>query len=66
LVQHNGLPVAIIVSTTLADLEAAAGTGLTAVHHLNIYARDRGCTAPGCDVKGYYCEVHRPKRLDAP
>ena len=30
LVQHNGLPVAIIVSTTLADPEAAAGKGLTA------------------------------------
>jgi len=23
-----------------------------------LYARDRGCTAPGCGVKGYYCEVH--------
>ncbi|WP_131813367.1 HNH endonuclease signature motif containing protein, partial [Mycobacterium kubicae] len=22
------------------------------------YAKDRGCTAPGCDVTGYYCEVH--------
>jgi hypothetical protein len=23
-----------------------------------LYAKDRGCTAPGCDVVGYYCEVH--------
>jgi Domain of unknown function (DUF222) len=27
--QHNGLPVSIVVSTTLQDLEAAAGKGLT-------------------------------------
>lgn len=27
--QHNGLPVSIIVSTTLGELEAAAGRGLT-------------------------------------
>jgi hypothetical protein len=23
-----------------------------------LYARDRGCTHPGCDVSGYWCEVH--------
>jgi hypothetical protein len=23
-----------------------------------LYAKDRGCTAPGCDVPGYLCEVH--------
>jgi hypothetical protein len=98
--QHNGLPASIIVSTTLAELEAAAGKGLTgggtilpisdvirltrhAHHYLAIfddkgkalalyhtkrlaspaqrivlYAKERGCSAPGCDVKGYYCEVH--------
>jgi Domain of unknown function (DUF222) len=97
--QHNGLPASIIVSTTLAELEAAAGRGLTgggsilpmsdvirlarhARHYLAIfdkgkalalyhnkrlaspaqrivlYAKDRGCTAPGCTVPGYYCEVH--------
>ncbi|WP_116645558.1 13E12 repeat family protein, partial [Mycobacterium kubicae] len=96
--QHNGLPASIIVTTTLRDLEAAAGKGLTgggallpmsdvirlsrhAHHYLAIfdrgkalalyhtkrlaspaqrivlYAKDRGCTAPGCDVTGYYCEV---------
>lgn len=97
--QHNGLPAAIVVTTTLDDLESAAGKGLTgggtilpmsdvirlarhAHHYLAIfdrgralalyhakrlaspgqrivlYARDRGCTAPGCDVAGYYGEVH--------
>ncbi|OOK79344.1 hypothetical protein BZL30_1936 [Mycobacterium kansasii] len=23
-----------------------------------LYARDRGCSASGCDVTGYFCEVH--------
>ena len=89
----------IVVTTTLKDLEAAAGTGLTgggsllpmsdvirlarhAHHYLAIfdkgnalalyhtkrlaspgqrivlYAKDRGCTRPGCDVPGYWSEVH--------
>ncbi|OIN82116.1 HNH endonuclease [Mycobacterium malmoense] len=97
--QHNGLPASIIVTTTLAELEAAAGRGLTgggtllpmsdvirlarhARHYLAIfdkgkalalyhtkrlaspaqrivlYAKDRGCTRPGCDAPGYWCEVH--------
>ncbi len=97
--QHNGLPAAIIATTTLAELEAAAGQALTgggtilpmsdvirlarhAHHYLAIfdkgktlalyhtkrlaspaqrivlYAKDRGCSAPGCTVGGYYCEVH--------
>jgi hypothetical protein len=97
--QHNGLPASIIVTTTLAELEAAAGKGLTgggtilpmsdvirlarhARHYLAIfdkgkalalyhtkrlaspaqrivlYAKDRGCSAPGCTVPGYYSEVH--------
>ncbi|ASQ86760.1 HNH endonuclease signature motif containing protein [Mycobacterium intracellulare] len=97
--QHNGLPASIIVTTTLAELEAAAGRGLTgggtivpmsdvirlgrhAHHYLAIfdkgkalalyhtkrlaspgqrivlYAKDRGCTAPGCTVSGYLSEVH--------
>jgi hypothetical protein len=97
--QHNGLPASIVVTTTLTELEAAAGKGLTgggtllpmsdvirlarhAHHYLAIfdngralalyhtkrlaspgqrivlYAKDRGCSAPGCDVAGYYCEVH--------
>ncbi len=97
--QHNGLPASIVVTTTLKELEAAAGRGLTgggtllpmsdvirlardARHYLAIfdkgkalalyhtkrlaspaqrivlYAKDRGCSAPGCTVPGYYCEVH--------
>lgn len=97
--QHNGLPASIIVSTTLADLEAVAGQGVTGggtrlpisdvirlarhAHHylavfdqskpvalyhtkrlasagqrIVLYAKDLGCSAPGCDVGGYYCEVH--------
>ncbi len=97
--QHNGLPASIIVTTTLAELESAAGRGLTgggtilpmndvirlarhAHHYLAIfdegkalalyhnkrlaspgqrivlYAKDRGCSAPGCTTPGYYCEVH--------
>jgi hypothetical protein len=97
--QHNGLPASIVVTTTLQELEAAAGRGLTgagtilpmsdvirlarhAHHYLAIfdkgkavslyhtkrlaspsqrivlYAKDRGCSAPGCTVPGYYCEVH--------
>jgi len=23
-----------------------------------LHAKDRGCTAPGCDAPGYRCEVH--------
>lgn len=97
--QHNGLPASIIVTTTLAELEAAAGIARTgggsrlpltdvirlashARHYLAIfdgakplalyhakrlaspaqrimlYAKDRGCTRPGCSVSPYYCEVH--------
>lgn len=97
--QHNGLAASIVVTTTLADLEAAAGTALTGggtvlpmsdvirlarhAHHylavfangkplalyhtkrlaspgqrIVLYAKDRGCSAPGCGVGGYYCEVH--------
>lgn len=96
--QHNGLPVTVIVSTTLKELEQGAGKALTgggsllpmsdvirmgrhAHHYLAIfdqgkpiglyhtkrlaspgqrivlYAKDRGCTRPGCDVPGYWCEV---------
>jgi hypothetical protein len=97
--QHNGLPASIIVTTTLQELEAGAGRGLTgggtllpmsdvirlgshAHHYLAIfdkgkalalyhtkrlaspaqrivlYATDRGCTFPNCEVPGYLCEVH--------
>lgn len=97
--QHNGLPASIVITTTLADLQAAAGHGRTGggtrlpmsdvirlarhAHHylavfdnakpvtlyhtkrlaspgqrLVLYAKDRGCTAPGCTVPGYLSEVH--------
>jgi hypothetical protein len=96
----NGLPVTVIVSTTLAELESAAGHALTAggtlipmadlirmaahAHHylaifdgngralhlgrskriaspdqrIVLYAKDRGCTAPGCTAPAYHCQVH--------
>jgi Domain of unknown function (DUF222) len=97
--QHNGLPVSIVVTTTLKELEAAAGKALTgggtlvpmsdvirwashAHHYLAIfdngkalalyhtkrlaspaqriilYAKDRGCTKPGCDVPAHHSQVH--------
>ncbi len=97
--QHNGLPVSIVVTTTLKDLEAAAGKALTAggtlvpmsdvirwaghAHHylaifsrgktlalyhskrlaspaqrIVLYAKDRGCTKPGCDAPAYHSQVH--------
>ncbi len=97
--QHNGLPASIIVTTTLRELEAGTGRGLTgggtllpmsdvirlashAHHYLAIfdkgkalalyhtkrlaspgqrivlYAKDRGCSFPDCDVAGYFTEVH--------
>ncbi|WP_424075206.1 HNH endonuclease signature motif containing protein [Mycobacterium sp.] len=97
--QHNGLPVSIIVTTTLKELQDAAGRGRTgggtllpmsdvirlasranhylaifeggkalALHHtkrlaspaqrIMLYAKDRGCTKPGCDAPAYHSEVH--------
>ncbi|WP_374021838.1 HNH endonuclease signature motif containing protein [Mycobacterium sp. HNNTM2301] len=97
--QHNGLPVSIVVTTTLQELEAAAGKALTAggtlvpmsdvirwaghAHHylaifdrgrslalyhakrfaspgqrIMLYAKDRGCTRPGCDASAYHSQVH--------
>ena len=98
---HNGLPVTVIVSTTLQELAAGTGRAVTgsgtvlpmrdairmaahAYHYLAVfdehsgrplylgrsrriatpdqrvvlYAKDRGCTHPGCDAPGYWCEVH--------
>ncbi len=98
---HNGLPVTVIVSTTLQELTSGAGRAVTgggtllpmrdvirmarhAYHYLAVfdehssrplylgrsrriaspdqrvvlYAKDRGCTHPGCDVPGYWCQVH--------
>ncbi|OMC56106.1 hypothetical protein A5747_09955 [Mycobacterium sp. IS-836] len=97
--QHNGLPVSIVVTATLQELEAAAGKALTGggtlvpmsdvirwaghAHHylalfdnakplalyhakrlaspaqrIMLYARDRGCTRPGCDAPAYHSQVH--------
>ena len=28
------------------------------MHNLYLHAQDRGCTRPGCDVPGYWCEAH--------
>ncbi|MGZ4515154.1 MAG: HNH endonuclease signature motif containing protein [Mycobacterium sp.] len=98
---HNGLPVTVVVSTTLQELTAGTGRAVTgggtvlpthdvirmarhAYHYLAVfdehsgrplylgrsrriatpdqrivlYAKDRGCTHPGCDAPGYWCEVH--------
>lgn len=99
--QHNGLPVTVIVSATLDQVQSAAGYATTAggcrlpmsdvirmaahAHHylaifdshshcplylgrsrriasadqrIVLHATDRGCSAPGCSVPGYLCEVH--------
>ena len=99
--KHNGLPVTIIATATLDQLQNAAGYAVTAggtllpmgdiirmaghaYHYLAIFdshtecplylgrtrriasadqrivlhAKDRGCTAPGCNVPGYLCEAH--------
>ena len=98
---HNGLPVTVIVSTTLQELTTGAGRAVTGAgtvlpmrelirmashsHHylavfdqhtrrplylgrtrriaspdqrVVLYAKDRGCTHPGCDVPGDRCQVH--------
>ncbi|WP_156432720.1 HNH endonuclease signature motif containing protein [Mycobacterium sp. M26] len=99
--QHHGLPVTVVVSATLQELQERTGHGVTgggalvpmedvirmasrAYHYLALFdgvsgqtlwlgrskrlasadqrivlhARDRGCTAPGCTVPGYGCQVH--------
>ncbi|OBF01602.1 HNH endonuclease signature motif containing protein [Mycobacterium sp. 852002-10029_SCH5224772] len=99
--RHNGLPVAVIVSTTLQELTSGTGRAVTgggtllpmrdvirmgrhSYHYLVVfdehssrplylgrsrriasadqrvvlYTHDRGCTHPGCDAPGYWCEVH--------
>lgn len=97
--RHNGLPVSIVVTATLKDLEAATGKALTGggtlvpmsdvirwaghAHHylaifddarplalyhtkrlaspaqrIMLYAKDRGCTKPGCAAPAYHSQVH--------
>lgn len=98
---HNGLPVTLIVSTTLKELESGRGHAVTAggsllpmsevirqagaAHHflvvfdehtecplylgrsrrlasaaqrIVLYAKDRGCTFPGCTAPAYHSQVH--------
>ncbi len=98
---HNGLPVSIVVSTTLRELESGTGHAVTgggsvlpmsevirqasAAHHylvvfddhtelplylgrskrlastaqrIVLYARDRGCTRPGCTEPAYHSQAH--------
>ncbi len=105
--QHNGLPVSIVVTTTLTDLQTGAGKGFTGggtllpmadvirmtshAHHYSpasgrypqaifdhgkplalyhtkrlaspaqrimLFAKDRGCTKPGCDAPAYHSQAH--------
>lgn len=99
--RHNGLPVTVVVSTTLQELSSATGQGVTAGgtaipmrdliamagraynylavfdghsnrplylgrsrriasadQRLALFAAERGCTFPGCDVPADKCEVH--------
>ncbi|MEU9806976.1 HNH endonuclease signature motif containing protein [Mycobacterium sp. NPDC050853] len=98
---HHGLPVTVVVSTTLKELQSASGRAVLgggnllpipdlirmaahAHHYLAVFddagarplylgrskriatpdqrivlhAKDRGCSAPGCTVPGYLCQVH--------
>ena len=98
---HKGLPVTMVISTTLHELESGTGHAVTgggallpmaevirqasAAHHylavfdghteeplylgrakrlasrgqrLMLYARDRGCTRPGCTAPADWCEAH--------
>lgn len=41
-------------AVALYHTKRLASAGLRIV----LYAKDRGCSHPGCDVSGYYCEVH--------
>ncbi|OLT95692.1 HNH endonuclease signature motif containing protein [Mycobacterium syngnathidarum] len=103
--QYNGLPVSIVATTTLQELEAGAGVAITAGgtklsipdvirlaahawHYLAVYdkhtnmplylgrtrriatlaqrlmlfARERGCTRPGCTACGNKCQVHHAQQ----
>jgi Domain of unknown function (DUF222) len=103
--RHKGLPVTMVISTTLKELESGTGHAVTgggtllpmsevirqasAAHHyltvfddhteeplylgrskrlastgqrLVLYARDRGCTFPGCTAPAYHSEVHHRRR----
>ncbi|MEO3760384.1 HNH endonuclease signature motif containing protein [Mycobacterium sp. B14F4] len=98
---HNGLPVTVVITTTLQELESGTGHAVTgggtlipmtevirqatAAHHylavfdkhteeplylgrakrlatkaqrIVLYAKDRGCTRPGCTAPAYHSQVH--------
>jgi hypothetical protein len=98
---HNGLPVTMVITTTLQDLQSGKGHAVTgggsllpmsdvirqaaAAHHylavfdnhtaeplylgrakrlaskaqrIVLYAKDRGCTRPGCSAPAYHSQVH--------
>jgi hypothetical protein len=98
---HNGLPVTMVITTTLQDLESGRGHAVTGggsllpmsevirqaatAHHylavfdkhtneplylgrakrfaskaqrIMLYAKDRGCTFPGCTAPAYHSQVH--------
>jgi hypothetical protein len=98
---HKGLPVTLVISTTLTELQSGTGHAVTgggtllpmaevirqaaAAHHylvvfddhtqeplylgrtkrlantaqrIVLYAKDRGCTRPGCTAPAYWCEAH--------
>jgi hypothetical protein len=102
---HQGLPVTIVATAKLEDLQAKAGVARTgggtllpvkdvlrmaahAYHYLLVfdqakrcqlykgratrlatpaqrlvlYATERGCSRPGCDVPAHWCEVHHAAR----
>jgi hypothetical protein len=102
---HQGLPVTIVATATLADLQARTGLAHTAggtvlpikdvlrmaahaynyllvfdqakrcelyrgrdtrlaipAQRLVLYATQRGCTRPGCDVPAAWCQVHHAER----
>jgi hypothetical protein len=102
---HQGLPVTIVATVTLADLQAKTGMAHTgggsvlpvrdvirmaahAYHYLLVfddakrcelyrgrdtrlaskeqrlvlYATERGCTHPGCDIPAYWCQVHHAQK----
>ena len=69
--QHNGLPASIIITTTLADLEAAAGKGLTGG---GTPVADERCDPdgpsrpplPGVFDKGKALALYHTKRLASP
>lgn len=99
--EHNGLPVSVVATTTLQELQRGAGVAVTHTgttlpvsdlirmasrsycylavfdHHTNIplylgrtrrtatpgqrimlFARDRGCTRPGCSAPASRCQAH--------